>query len=538
MPEQTKKTEWFLPGCPLWVDESTSSTITFRNISWCTVESLVLIVGSKTIEKKLLLAPGESTCLTFDEDISQFVIDSIVTEDGVCWKNREKNWGLKVQPAEVPDATQEYYSDFLSAWQGTTPLVLPAFFDTYWRCGCGQINDIARTFCGKCQREKIWVKEHMNGAATVATAKRKVAEDERRRLDAEKIAAIRARKRRKIFSWIGFGTGTVATLIIITLIVSMIFIPARTYAEGKAYLELDRYHEAYVSFSKLKNYRDCPQLLTEISRKLCMESSLSAGERHIVKNNRQGKVTGVGYALEGAMMTDKWNAIRAVSAGKAHTLGLHYSGTVIAVGNKENGACDVSSWNNMAQVGAGDQFSVGLKNDGTVMATGKNNYGQCKVNKWTGISAISVGPDYVLGLKNDGTVIAAGNNKNGQCNVSDWRDIVFIAAGNSHAVGVRNDGTVVATGNNQNKACDVSDWNDIIALTAGNEFTVGLKRNGTLVATGKNDKGQITLDGIESAIAVVSGWDFTIVISDTGTPVFLGTNANGESGVEHWELSI
>lgn len=538
MPEKTKITERFLPGCPLWVDESTSFSITFRNISWCTAKSLLLIAGGKAIKRELTLAPGESVCLTFDEDISQFIIDSVITEDGVCWKNREMTRGGQVQPAKTPDATQEHYSEFLSAWQGITPLVSPAFFDTYWRCGCGQINDSARTFCGKCHKEKAWVKDHMDGAATVATAKRVAAENEQRRLAAKETAAVRAQKRRRIFNWIGFSLGGVASLLIIVLIARMIFIPGRTYAEGKAYLELDRYHEAYVSFSKLGNYRDCSQLLTEISRKLCMETSISAGERHVVKNNRLGKVTGVGYALDGAMMTDKWNAIRAVSAGKAHSLGLHYSGTVLAVGNKENGACNVDSWINMVQVGAGDQFSVGLKNDGTVMATGKNNHGQCKVDKWSGITAISVGPDYVLGLKNDGTVIAAGNNKNGQCNVSEWEDIVFIATGNSHALGVKNDGTVVATGNNQNKACEVFDWENIIALTAGDEFTVGLKGDGTLVATGKNDKGQIEVEGIESAIAVVSGWDFTVVISETGTPVFLGTNENGENKVENWSLSI
>ncbi len=538
MSEQTKTTERFLSGCPLWVDESTASSLTLRNISWCQVTSLLLCAGGKAFKRELNLAPDESVTLTFEEDISQFIIDSVITEDGVCWKNRDMSEGIEVSPAKAPDPSEEHHAEFLAAWQGTSPLVRPEIFDTYWRCGCGQINDIARTYCGKCKKEKDWVIDHIDGAATVATAKRLAQEAEKQRLAAEKAAAARAAKKRLIRKWVGLGVSTVAATLVLVLIISMIFIPGRGYAEGQAYLEIDRYHEAYESFAELGNYRDCPELLIDISRKLCSETSISAGERHIVKNTRLGKVTGVGYALDGAMMTDKWNAIRAISAGRKHSVGLHYSGTVMAVGDKKDGACDVKAWINMVQVGAGDQLSVGLKNDGTVMATGNNDYGQCKVDQWSGITAISVGPDYVLGLKEDGTVVATGNNKNGQCNVSDWKDIIYIAAGNSHALGVKADGTVVATGNNQNKACEVGEWADIIAVTAGDEFTVGLKADGTLVATGKNDKGQIEVEGITDAIAVVSGWNFTVVIPKAGTPKFLGTNANGEIAVESWHLSI
>ena len=538
MSDQIKTNERFLSGCPLWVEQSTSTTLTIRNVGWCVATSLLLRAGGKALKRDLSLAPTECVTLTFEENISDYIIENVITKDGVCWKNRDMSAGIEVAPAKAPDTAEEHHDEFLKAWQGTSPLVRPEVFDTYWRCGCGQINDIARTFCGKCKKEKRWVVDHIDGAATVATAERLAMEAQQKRLAEEKAATARALKKKKILRWSGLGVAVVACIAILTMIVNMILVPGRGYAEGQAYLEIDRYQEAYEAFSALGGYRDCPELLVEISRKLCSETSVSAGYRHVVKNNRMGKVTGVGYALDGAMMTDKWNAIRALSAGKAHSVGLHYSGTVMAVGDKEHGACDVKAWINMVQVGAGDQLSVGLKNDGTVMATGKNDFGQCKVDKWTDIAAISVGPDYVLGLKKDGTVVATGNNKNGQCNVSDWKDIIYIAAGNSHALGVKADGTVVATGNNKNKACEVSEWSDIIAVTAGDEFTVGLKADGTLVATGKNDRGQIAVEGIEDAIGVVSGWNFTVVIPKSGVPKFLGTNENGEVAVESWHLSI
>lgn len=538
MSEQINKTERFLSGCPLWVVESGEKTLTLRNVGWCTVTFLVLRIGEKALKRELSLEPAECVTLNFEEDISDFIIDGVITKDNVCWRNKSMSKGEEVSPAKALDPSEEHHAEFLKAWQGTEDLVRPEVFDTYWRCGCGQINDIARTFCGKCKKEKRWVIDHINGNATVATAERLAEEAEKKRLAEEQAAQARALKKRKIRNWIGLGAAVVAGITLIVLIVNMIFIPGRGYAEGQAYLELDRYPEAYEAFFELGNYRDCPELLDEISRKLCSETSIAAGYRHVVKNNRLGKVTGVGYALDGAMMTDKWNAIRALAAGKAHSVGLHYSGTVMAVGSKEHGACDVKAWINMVQVGAGDQLSVGLKDDGTVMATGKNDHGQCKVDKWTEITAIAVGPDFVLGLKKDGTVVATGNNKNGQCNVSEWKDIIYIAAGNSHALGVKADGTVVAAGNNKNKACEVSDWSDIIAVTAGDEFTVGLKADRTLVATGKNDKGQINVEEITDAIGVVSGWNFTVVITEMGTAKFIGTNENGEVAVESWHLSI
>lgn len=533
--------EYFLPACPLWTewDEFDGAwKLCLRNVAWIDITEFTLWADGKEYTVSETIAAGEcKVCsVAVAAHPGEYYLATVTAKDGVCWKNKAENTGEAVLPAQPVDTQMEDFDEFSKAWAGAELVCQPCFTEHYWRCGCGQINDIARTECGKCRKKRKWVYNHRDGEATVQANIDDAERAEKERLEKLADEQQKLHKRRKIIKWCSiFGSIGVLTLMIALFIVFWA-ISSRSYAEAQAYLELDRYYEAYDELSALGGYGNSEEVMVDISRKLCAETSISGGERHLIKNNRLGKVVGVGYALDGAMMTDKWNAIRAVSAGKDHSLGLHYSGTVMAVGNKKTGACDVVNWMNIIRIGAGNGFSVGLVSDGTVVATGKNDYGQCSLKSWSGITEIAVGEDFVLGLKEDGTVVAAGNNEYGQCDVSDWTDIIYITAGNSHALGVKADGTVVAAGRNKNKACDVSDWTDIVAVTAGNEFTVGLKTDGTLIATGKNDKGQTEVSELQDIIGVVSGWNFTVAIRPNGSVKFIGTNEDGEGNIAPWTL--
>ena len=536
--------ERFLSGCPLWIkwDEFDKSwKLHLRNTGWCEITKVRICADGKLVKLPLSLQAGKSITVSItdlDGQPDEYYISEATTADGVVWNNAEGKAGELVEPAVVPDASGENYAAFEAAWQGTHPLYQPHFTDTYWRCGCSQVNDIARTFCGKCQRQRQWVRDHRDGIAIAAYEQKLAQKAELEQKQKVKAQQQRLVKRRRTQKRISLIAGVTALVVAVTMLVCFWFVPARRYAEGKAYLQLDRFYEAYEALDKTSGYRDADELMVEISGVACSLKKASGGYRHLVKNSREGKVFGVGYALDSALLVSKWNSIRAVSAGKDHTVGLHYSGTVMAVGNKKTGACNVEGWLDVVQVGAGDGFTIGLKSNGTLLATGLNDHSQCNVKSWSGIAAISVGEDFVLGLKEDGTVVATGNNENSQCDVSGWSDVVYICAGNSHALGVTADGKVLSTGKNDKGGCNTGEWTDVIAVTAGDEFTVGLKSDGTLVACGRNDLGQTEIAGITDAIGVVSGWNFTVVIKADGSTEFLGTNTDGEGNIGAWKVHL
>lgn len=529
----SEKTNYFWQGCPLWIDRE-GEGLRLRNTGWREITSVSLLADGVTYEYTTPIAPGDIVLWQISADTYQPV--RVCFADGVEWINDSET--IVIGAPELPDAEGEYYAAFAEAWKDTAPLYQPEKNENYWRCGCGQVNDIARTYCANCNKDRQWVYDHLDGASVMDTRKAQAEKElQIQKLALEQESARQGKKKK----WIRLGAlagALVAVVCVIVCLIAFVFVPGRHYAVASAYMELDYFYDAYTEYEKANGYRDSEEKMLEISHRLSSETSISAGYRHVVKNNRQGKAEGVGYALDTQLMVDKWNAIRAVSCGKDHTLGLHYSGTVIAVGKKKTGALDVKNWLNMVAIGAGDQFSVGLQNDGKLLAVGKNNKGQCNVKNWTDVTAIAVGEDFTLGLKSDGTVIATGNNDAGQCNVSEWTDIVFIAAGNSHALGIKSDGTVVATGSDKNKECETSEWKDIIAVAAGDGFTVGLKEDGTLVATGKNDRGQIKVEEYSDIIGVTCGWDFTIVIDGNGTPHYVGTDADGESKIYNWTIGV
>ena len=532
--------QYFWRGCPLRIEsrgEGNDWQLFLRNTGWQEIRSLTLSADGATYEYTVPL-PARDTALwqVGCAQPTQFLPLTVRFADGVEWHNAEP--GLSLEPPTPADSTQEYFAEFCAAWQDTKPLYQPEQTEAYWRCGCGQVNDAARTFCGNCRKERAWVLAHLNGVCTMQTLAAAAEEQKKKRKAALAAEAAKKKLRKKIIAFGSLGVAAVAAVLIVALLINLLFIPGRHYALGSGYMDLDRLYEAYTEFEAAGGYRDSEKQLIEISRRLSSETSISAGARHVVKNNRQGKAEGVGYALDTQLMVDKWNAIRAVSCGKDHTLGLHYSGTVMAVGNKKTGALNVKNWLNMIAVGAGDGFSVGLQKDGKLQAVGQNDKGQCNVKDWTDITAIAVGEDFTLGLKSDGTVVATGNNDAGQCNVSGWKDVIFIAAGNSHALGLKADGTVVATGENKNKELNVSDWKDVIALAAGDGFTLGLKADGTVLATGKNDRGQTEVKDLKDIIAITCGWDFSVVVDGNGTPTYLGTDHDGESKFSNWTLHI
>lgn len=536
----SEQTFYFWRGCPLWLEsraEGATWQLLLRNTGWQEIGGLTLWADGTLYEYTQPLAVGATeTWQVGCSEPESFMPVCVRFTDGVEWTNDQP--GMVIGPPQAPDTTQEFFDEFAEAWKDTAPLYQPEQHKDYWRCGCGQINDAAHVCCNRCLKSRQWVQEHLDAQRTHETLLKKAALAADMAKQQAELEACLQQKKKKIRRWCSLGVASLALVLALVLVINLLFIPGRHYAKASAYLALDRFYEAYTEFELAGNYRDSEAQLVEISRRLSGETSISAGKRHVVKNNRQGKTEGVGYALDTQLMVDKWNAIRAVSCGKDHTLGLHYSGTVMAVGNKKTGALNVKNWLNMIAVGAGDGFSVGLQKDGKVLAVGQNGKGQCNVKGWTDITAIAVGEDFTLGLKADGTVVATGNNDAGQCDVSQWKDIIFIAAGNSHALGLKADGTVVAAGENKHKEIEVSGWQDIIALAGGDGFTLGLKADGTVVATGKNDRGQTEVEGLSDIIAITCGWDFAVVVDGNGTPVYLGTDADGESKFSNWTLHM
>lgn len=534
--------ERFWMGCPIWFEKQMGEKeckLALRNVGWREITFVSLNVDGTTYQTDLSLLPEAVwEWKVSNTAISSFYPVLIRFADGVEWCNAGGDPGLPVEPAVAPDPQQLYYEEFTKAWKGTDHLCSPHVTQHYWRCGCGQINDIARTFCGKCRKEQQWVRDHLDGKTTHATDLQEQKLQEKKQKQAAWLKEQRCRKKKKILFWTALAGSGMALLTAVVLLLHFLMIPGRHYAVASAYMELDRFYEAYGEYRKAGSYGDSEQKLIEISRRISSETCISAGYRHTVRNNRLGKVDGTGYALDSQLLVSKWNSIRAVSAGKDHTLGLHYSGTVMAVGNEDTGALDVKNWLRVVAVGAGDGFSVGLQDDGKVLAVGKNDKGQCNVRDWEDITAISVGADFVLGLKSDGTVVAEGNNQYGQCDVSHWKDIILIAAGNSHALGLKSDGTVVAAGRNDHGACGVSDWTGIMTLAAGDEFTVGVKFDGTMVAVGKNDRSQINVEDTQNIISVTCGWDYTVAIQSDGTPLYFGTDEDGEGEILQWNLGF
>ncbi len=530
----------FLPACPVWLEweeQNEGWYIGVRNVGWCTVSEMCLEVEKQPIKISLSLSAGEFASVKigdFTHIPDTYILLSVTTTDGVVWNNTEKSRGITVDAPILPETDQPNYDEFVKAWQQTQPLFQPEIKEKYWRCGCGQVNDKGRTFCGKCAKERDWVFDHLDGPTTLQTLLREQQEREKQQRLEQQQSENQRQKRNRILKWSALCTGAVAVIAAIVLVINLLLVPARRYAQAQGYLGIDRYYEAYERLSSVSDYKDAEALRLYITRKLCAETSLSAGYRHVIKNNANGEVSGTGNVLDGALSVEKWRAIRAVSAGKDHSLGLHYDGTVMAVGKRDTGALQTGNWVDVIRIGAGDGFSVGLKKDGTVVATGNNDYKQCHLSHWKDIKEIAVGQDFVLGLRSDGTVVAQGNNKDGQCNVSEWKDIIYIAAGNSHALGVRADGTVVAVGKNDSKACEVSTWKDIVAVTAGDGFTVGIHSDGTLVATGENRRSQIAFEEDLTAIGVVSGWDYSIVITPDGKTLFYGTDEDEEGAIGHW----
>ncbi len=532
----------FWKGCPIWFQlqrEQEGCALSLRNVGWRDIVFLSLVADKTTYEIELSLAPQQVYLWHLaDQEITSFCPVLIRFADGVEWCNAHKDEGFPVSPTLLPDAKQPYYEEFAQAWADTEPLYMPCVTEHYWGCGCGQVNDIARTFCGKCGKNRQWVKEHLDGITCHATAQKEQALLQEQQIRAARKANMDRLRRKKWTRLSALALGGAVLLTGLICLIRFVMIPGRHYAVATAYMDLDRYCEAYDEYTRAGNFKDSKEKLVEISRRLSAETCISAGYRHTVRNNLLGKVDGTGYALDCQLLVSKWNAIRALSAGKDHTLGLHYSGTVMAVGNEDTGATNVKNWVRVVAIGAGDGFSVGLQDDGKVLAVGKNNYGQCNVKKWSDITAIAVGADFVLGLKSDGTVVATGNNQYGQCDVSQWKDIIFITAGGAHALGLKSDGTVVAAGRNDHGEKDVSHWTQIMTLAAGDGFTVGVRYDGTLIATGKNDRGQIKIDQAKDMIAVTCGWDYTVAVQKDGKVQFFGTDEDGEGIITHWDLGL
>lgn len=529
MPEREYKL--FLPGCPIQIEwdcvRDGRWEIGVQNTAWFTVTEIVLN-NSEVVSCRI--EAGAHTVLTLAKAAeSDFWIDRVTSEDGVVW-----NRTATPVPIIPPKPLGEVGAAFEAAWS-TTPKYCPEQTETYWRCGCGAVNDNGRTGCAGCGLSRDWVLAHRDEEYCLRQAEQDAAAAELNRRMEEARRKQAEQKKQKNRMILRIALSGVAALVILVVGFVFWFLPARHYRKAQGYMSVDNYFAAYTEFGKAKSYRDAREQRAQIQKDLSRETKVSLGNRLVLFNNRLGKVEPFGYGMDGALFTTKWNSIRAVSAGESHSLGLHFSGTVMAAGDDSTGACKVDGWRDIVAIAAGNGFSVGLKNDGTVVAVGSNKYGQLNVTEWKNVVQIAAGKDFTLGLTADGKVLATGNNANGQCRVSDWSDIDFICAGQTHTLGVKTDGTVVGAGTDTKGECQVSEWENVVAVTAGAHFSVGLKSDGTLVSVGDNAAGQLPTD-IQNAVAVISGTNCTAVIMQDGHPAYFGPHEWGVEQMESWNL--
>ena len=60
-----------------------------------------------------------------------------------------------------------------------------------------------------------------------------------------------------------------------------------------------------------------------------------------------------------------------ISAGEKHIVGLQANGRVLALGNNEYQQCQVSEWTDIVAIAAGHKFTAGLKKNGKVVIAGE-----------------------------------------------------------------------------------------------------------------------------------------------------------------------
>ena len=264
------------------------------------------------------------------------------------------------------------------------------------------------------------------------------------------------------------------------------------------------------------------------------ETTVSAGENHVVGLKTDGTVVAAGQNEFGQCDVSDWTGIAAVSAGGDHTVGLKKDGSVVAAGRNDYGQCEVSDWKDIAAISAGGNHTVGLKQDGTVVAAGDDYYNQCNVAYWSDIVAISAGKNHTVGLKRDGTVITAGSGSYGKSDVGAWTDIVAISAGWGHTVGVKADGTVVIAGNNNFGELGAAEWTDIAAVSAGNCCIVGLKNDGRLVSAGQNYYSGFDVSGWRDVVSVSIYSSNTIGLKQDGTVLIMCPWGEAVSAAADW----
>lgn len=358
----------------------------------------------------------------------------------------------------------------------------------------------------------------------------------------------------KVIKFASISSSVIAFLIIFTIILTTVVVPAIKYSSAKKAMENGNYKEAIIFFGDNYNYKDNAELFAEALSKIAIKDTLDTSYNHTVALGKDGTVVAIGepeafenyeysyysYYYNGERtVTDSvvnWNDIVAIAAGNKHTVGLKSDGTVVAVGDTdgyettsssyysdyETVTETVSDWTDIVSIAAASQYTAGLKSDGTVVTVGEDDF---YVSSWSNIIDIAAGGDHLIGLKADGTVVAEGTSSyytedtysyyDDKDTVENWTDIVAIAAGDTHTVGLKSNGTVVALGENDEGQCYVSGWTDIVAIAAGYECTFGLKADGTIVMAGENEYAE-----------AITGWKDIVAISATSNKI-VGLKSDG-----------
>ena len=212
----------------------------------------------------------------------------------------------------------------------------------------------------------------------------------------------------------------------------------------------------------------------------------------IVENADAGLQTAVGGSAEAGLSLEKetevfgetivtWSPQTSMAAGERHVLAAHEDGTVEALGANTEGQTEVEGWKRIAAVAAGDTFSAGLREDGTLITAGALEAAD-EVERWEKVVEIAADGTMLFALTQDGIILS--NQKYGETgDYYEWEDVVHIACSNHGLSALTGDGTVrnyIPRETEYGSPAIIEGWTDVEHLIAAQYAVFGITESGDI----------------------------------------------------------
>ena len=515
--------------------EGTDVVLEFQNLDDRVIAhlyfSIVFIAADKkevrrTVNYKLLdvnAARGNTFgydryCWVPDNDIRKYevIITKIIFLDDSIWENPSYKPLSPLDPVLPLSSLGEIEAQYRRNIPKVAQNCLAEDHDSWWRCGCGQINPNIDAPCLACSTTLESLQEAARPGAIQAGQEKHNAD----------IAALKLkqkeRNKRILFS--------IAVYILILAVISYaslsyLIIPG---LKEKDEITKDEQSKHDAKIAELKACRDALQPYTDYAKLISTGSYGTVGlcSDGTIKESRLDKL----------IDPTSWTDIVSVSTDDIHA-GLMSSGNVIVADNRGPKHNYTLPWSDVIAISVGGSFIAGLRSDGTIVVAGTSTYGRPPdVPKGSDFVAIAAGYDHLVGLRMDGTVAATGRISYSYLDVSAWTDIVAIAASSNHTVGLRSNGTVVAVGSNGSRQCDVSGWKNIVAIAAAEGITLGLRSDGTVVAAGGSYDERRKVSSWTRIVAISVSAEISVGLRSDGSIVWAGGSSNDEHIMSGWNL--